>query len=144
MRRFLRGLAIAVLLAAAVSAFGQQGGEAGKEATDTQRQIGVPTANQLDSFDKPADLFDVACASCHGIEGQGDFGPAFPGNMLLQSTQYVVQQILHGGGGMPAFGPPQLSEEQVAALATLIRTTWGNDFGAVTVADVQQIRDAGN
>ncbi len=79
------------------------------------------------------------CAGCHGNEGQGVVGPPLAGNQRLQDTEYVINQILHGGGGMPAF-KIQLSDEQIAVVATHERTSWGNDFGAVSVEQVARQR----
>ena len=76
------------------------------------------------------------CARCHGDEGGGDVGPAFAGNSSLQNANYVVETIATGTGVMPAFGG-SLSDEQIAGVATFIRNSFGNDFGPVTVAQVQ-------
>lgn len=77
-------------------------------------------------------LYADHCAQCHGAEGGGGAGPPLAGNDFLQDAQAVVQQILHGGGGMPAF-QDTLSSEQIAAVASHVRTSWGNDFGDVGV-----------
>jgi mono/diheme cytochrome c family protein len=79
------------------------------------------------------------CAGCHGNEGQGVVGPPLAGNQRLQDTEYVINQILHGGGGMPSF-KIQLSDEQIAVVATYERTSWGNSFGEVTAEQVAQQR----
>jgi cytochrome c(L) len=83
-------------------------------------------------------VYSNSCAPCHGPQGKGGIGPALAGNENLQDADLVVQQILHGGGGMPAFGE-QLTAEQVAAVASHERTSWGNEFGEVSPAMVRQI-----
>jgi mono/diheme cytochrome c family protein len=45
--------------------------------------------------------------------------------VVLGAAGYVVLRVLNGHGGMPSFGD-QLSDQQVAALATFIRTSFGN------------------
>lgn len=80
------------------------------------------------------------CAACHGAEGEGaGAGPALAGNQNLQEAGYHISRILNGGAGMPAFRD-QLSDEQIAAVATYERTSWGNDFGEITAEQVAQER----
>jgi cytochrome c553 len=86
-----------------------------------------------------AQVYQSNCAQCHGDQGGGGAGPALAGNQSLENTRMVVNQILHGGGGMPAFAD-QLSAEQLAAVATHIRTSWANSFGGVSVQEVQRIK----
>ena len=81
-------------------------------------------------------VYQNECATCHGAEGQGGLGPAQAGNNSLEDAQFVVDRIVNGKGEMPALGG-QLSDEQVAAVSTYIRNTWGNGFGAVSVSDVK-------
>ncbi len=82
------------------------------------------------------------CVGCHGDRGGGSQGPALANNADLGDTNGVVTQILNGGGIMPAFGD-QLSNAEIAAVATFIRTNWGNDFGEVATGDVAQVRGSG-
>jgi len=80
------------------------------------------------------------CAGCHGADGKGVGGaPALAGNENLQEASYHISRILNGGAGMPAFRD-QLSDAQIAAVATFERTSWGNDFGEVTAEQVAQER----
>ena len=41
---------------------------------------------------------------------------------------------------MPSFAH-KLSNEQIAAVATYIRTSWGNKFGPVSAGDVAKARE---
>lgn len=77
-----------------------------------------------------AQVYQQNCVSCHGAQGGGGVGPALAGNASLQDGQAVLEQIRHGGGGMPAFGEI-LSDEEIVAVANHIRTGFGNDFGPV-------------
>lgn len=83
-------------------------------------------------------LYRGACQGCHGDGGQGGIGPALAGNARLQDSSYVVRAIMEGPGIMPSFN--QLSDPNLAALATHIRTHWGNDFGPVTPEEVRRLR----
>ena len=77
----------------------------------------------------------VGCSNCHGDEGEGGNSPQFVGNAILGSLNSVVIQILGGNDYMPGFGDT-LSDRQVAAVATYIRNSWGNEFGIVGEAAV--------
>jgi len=63
-------------------------------------------------------------------------------NQNLREASYHISRILYGGAGMPAFAD-QLSDEQIAAVATHERTSWGNDFGEITAEQVAQERQGG-
>lgn len=88
-----------------------------------------------------AALYEQNCAVCHGAEGEGGSGPALANNDNLEEPAYHISRVLNGGAGMPAFAD-QLTNEQIAAIATFQRTSWGNDFGEVTAAQVAQARQA--
>jgi len=81
------------------------------------------------------------CAVCHGASGEGRFGPAFKGNADLADAGFVVGMILHGTEHMPSFRS-QLSDEDIASVATYIRTHWGNNWSAIAPADVKRQRAA--
>lgn len=81
------------------------------------------------------EIYAASCAGCHGPDGEGGFGPAHAGNANLADTEFVVGRILNGQGEMPVWGT-RLSDEEIAAVATYLRNTWGNDFGAVSPAEV--------
>lgn len=88
-------------------------------------------------------VFSANCAGCHQSNGAGVPGvfPPLAANPNLADSQHVVKTIIHGLASgvtvngvkytqaMPAFG--QLSDEEVAAVATYIRNSWGNQFGGV-------------
>lgn len=79
------------------------------------------------------------CFACHGELGYGGAGPRFRDDKLLAADQYVVGQILIGRGIMPAFAH-KLNNEQIAAVATYVRNSWGNNFGPISVEDVAKGR----
>jgi aldose sugar dehydrogenase len=79
------------------------------------------------------------CFACHGELGYGGAGPSFRGDKLLMADQYVITQILIGRGIMPSFAD-RLNDDQIAAVATYLRYSWGNNYGAVTPARVAEIR----
>lgn len=92
--------------------------------------------------DEGAGVYGSAgCSGCHGANGEGGAGPNLAGNAALSDTAHVIQQIIAGGGEMPPFGDV-INDQQIAAVATYIRGTWGNTFPAVTVEEVTAGRAA--
>jgi len=88
------------------------------------------------------EIYARECSSCHGADGTGDgAGPALDGNGNLGNAERVVKQILEGSPekGMDPFGP-SLSDHEIAAAATYVRTAWNNSYGAVREEDVSQAR----
>jgi mono/diheme cytochrome c family protein len=79
------------------------------------------------------------CAECHA---EGGIGAALGGNEHLADKDRVITRILQGSpdGAMSAFGP-SLTDREVAAVSTFIRSTWDNAFGAVIEADVKRVRE---
>ncbi|MBV9373805.1 MAG: cytochrome c, partial [Alphaproteobacteria bacterium] len=79
------------------------------------------------------------CFVCHGQMGNGGAGASFRGDRFLLITDYVVAQILLGRGIMPSFAD-KLNDRHIAAVASYIRTSWGNRFGGVKPEEAAQIR----
>ncbi|WP_429334561.1 c-type cytochrome [Paraburkholderia sp. 35.1] len=101
-------------------------------------------------------IYAAQCATCHAAQGQGKL-PQFPplaGNQSIQMTSSVnpIRMVLNGGYepgtsenpmpyGMPPFAQT-LSDEEVAAVVTYIRTAWGNHGTPVSVKEVNALRPA--
>ncbi len=94
------------------------------------------------------------CAACHGASGEGVPGiyPALAGNraVVLPSAANLVQVIRLGGFppstpgnpqpfGMPPFGQT-LDHDDIAAVATYIRQSFGNQADAVSALDVLRVK----
>lgn len=110
---------------------------AGKATAPTLPAI---SSSELASLEKQGQgIFYGHCAVCHGVNGGGGVGPQLAGYRPLHVTSAVIAQILDGGHQMPAFGK-KLSDAQIAAVATYVRTAWGNDFGGVTAKEVSHAR----
>lgn len=86
-------------------------------------------------------VYSNNCAACHQASGQGIEGvyPSLAGSALVtEPYEGVIQILLNGRGGMPSFSS-DLSNEQIAAVASYIRNAWGNDAEPITpqmVADM--------
>jgi mono/diheme cytochrome c family protein len=87
-------------------------------------------------------VFGTSCVSCHDADGGDGSAPALNGHPSMGARDHVVRQILRGNAekGMPAFAAT-LSDRQVAAVATYIRTAWDNAHGVVLEADVKKVRN---
>ena len=125
-------------------------------ASSSQPEAAVIPRPPGTSFDTTtaAKLYEQHCAQCHGAKGEGVMGayPPLAGNraITMASTENLVQMVL-GGGFAPAtagnprpFGMPPfvlvLDDQQVSALISHIRTSWGNQAGAITPLEVNRIR----
>ena len=90
----------------------------------------------------PQDLFLDNCSACHQATGKGIKGafPALAGSPLVQGdATIVVSTVLNGRAGMPAF-KDDLSDADLAAILTYVRSSWGNKAKPVTAADVAKVR----
>lgn len=86
-----------------------------------------------------AKVFSSTCAACHGAEGQGAFGTKLEGFDRLANAPALLSTIIHGLNSMPALGG-QFNDEQVAAVATYVRNSWGNSFGGVSAEQAKAAR----
>ena len=85
-------------------------------------------------------IYRSVCAGCHMPEGRGASGagvyPSLMDDPRLSAFGYPIGIVLKGQKAMPSFGY-SLTNDQVAAVVTYVRTHFGNDFSdAPTAADV--------
>lgn len=73
-------------------------------------------------------IYRSNCARCHAQAGTGYVGPPLAGNDRIRDDARVFRQIRRGGDDMPPFGK-KLTPEQIVAVGTFIRNSWGNDYG---------------
>lgn len=100
-----------------------------------------------------AKVFTTNCSSCHQATGKGVEGtfPPLAGNPVVTGDPTKVIGIVKNGlsgkievaghtynGMMPAWGQ-QLSDADIAAVITYVRSSWGNKASAVTVAQVKAV-----
>jgi mono/diheme cytochrome c family protein len=123
-----------------------------QKPTDTDpREVRRASPNVLELGAK---LYGDHCASCHGDQGQGvpNAYPALAGSRMVTqaNTTNLVQVVLHGGFppatrgdprpfGMPPFATA-LSDADVAAVITYLRSSWRNRAAPVSEFDVAQQR----
>jgi mono/diheme cytochrome c family protein len=96
------------------------------------------------------------CANCHGAQGTGE-PPRYPplaNNQSIQMESAVnpIRMVLNGGFppgtpgnpmpyGMPPFAQT-LANDEVAAVVTYIRSSWGNHGTAIAAHQVAELRSA--
>ncbi|WP_445152177.1 c-type cytochrome [Baekduia sp. Peel2402] len=62
----------------------------------------------------------VGCSTCHTLAAAGAKGQVGPNLDTVKATQAAVaKQVIHGGGGMPAFAN-QLSPSEIKAVARYV------------------------
>ena len=83
-------------------------------------------------------LFDPARVGC-SFAGLPPNFPSLQGDKVTNGpAEAHITQILKGKGLMPPF--PQLSDEEVAAVATFERTSWGNKGSVIQPSQVAALR----
>lgn len=94
-------------------------------------------------------LFTQTCSACHGAEGKGLPGafPPLAGSPVVNDPDptQMLTIILGGYDARPEFGvmPPQaqqLTDEQVAAIANFVRSSFGNDAPPTDPGAVKAVR----
>ncbi|MEO7413757.1 MAG: PQQ-dependent sugar dehydrogenase [Opitutaceae bacterium] len=97
--------------------------------------------------------YALYCASCHQASGEGlkgVFPPLAGSDFLMEDLPRSIQIVLQGisgelrvngityNGAMPPL--PALEDDKVAEVLTYVRSAWGNQSPAVTLADVAAVR----
>lgn len=101
-------------------------------------------------------VYGQHCASCHGAEGRG-MPPGYPplaGNhsIGMPSPVNAIRMVLNGGyppgtaGNLEPYGMPpfaqNLSDDEVAAVVSYIRASWGNRGTPVSARQANELRAA--
>ncbi|HET7361720.1 MAG TPA: cbb3-type cytochrome c oxidase subunit II [Salinimicrobium sp.] len=120
----------------------------------------IPASKVPDAIDGKAEggsngldgkqLYISTCAACHQQAGTGLAGafPPLAGSAIVtdKDPKLMIQIILQGYDArseyavMPPFAA-QLSDEEIAAIATHERSSWGNDAPPITAEDVKKVRE---
>lgn len=151
-KRFSWRASSALLIAGSIACGG--GGEKAP-ASDTAAQSVAAAPAGAESGEQ---LYQ-RCATCHQANGQGVPGsfPPLAGSEFANAANVaipinVVTRGIQGpltvkgteyNGVMPAYGTGiEMSDEEVAAVLTYVRQSWGNTASAVTPEDVAKARAA--
>lgn len=140
----------AILLVLAVAIVGCARSSNGSTAASASAAAAKNPASASDG----AVVYEANCSSCHQVNGEGVPGafPPLSGNPVVTGNPAAVITIVKNGlegrvdvngeaysGVMPHW-KGLLSDEQIAAVITYIRTSWKNRASAVSVADVQSVK----
>ncbi len=102
-----------------------------------------------------AKVYEQHCAACHGEQGEGVPGayPKLAGNraVTMALPANLVRVVVEGGFppatagnprpyGMPPFAPV-LGDDDIAAVISYLRGSWGNAAPAVSAFDVNRLRE---
>ncbi|SDE47316.1 cytochrome c oxidase cbb3-type subunit 2 [Pricia antarctica] len=95
-------------------------------------------------------LYQQVCAVCHQADGTGVAGafPPLAGSPIVnnEDPEMMIKIILQGYDARSEYAvmqpfADQLSDVEIAAIATHERSSWGNDAPEVKEEDVKKIRD---
>ena len=91
--------------------------------------------------ERGAKVYAANCQACHQANGQGVKGafPALDGSAVVKDKAQQIAILLNGKGAMPTW--KQLSDVELAAVATYVKNSWGNSAGsAVQPAEFKAAR----
>ena len=117
---------------------------------------GLPNAESSLLVSLGKTVYEARCATCHGAQGEGKppHWPPLAGNQSIgmESAVNPIRVVLNGGyppgtaGNPKPYGMPPfaglLSDNEVAAVVTYIRTSWGNPGAPVSAAQANELRSA--
>lgn len=109
------------------------------EASIAAEQAAAPSGEAL--LAKGKDVYGANCAACHQATGTGA-PPTFPalvGSKVANGpADAAITQVLKGKAMMPPL--PHLSDADIAAALSYVRSSWGNTGSAVTPDQVKALR----
>ena len=101
-----------------------------------------------------AKIYSATCTACHQTTGRGlpnQFPPLAGSDWVTGSEDRLIRIILHGvigeievegemfTGAMPTWGPT-FKDDELAAVASYVRRSWGNKAPAISTATVTRVR----
>jgi mono/diheme cytochrome c family protein len=124
----------------------------GRSRGSTPAPASSPVANAQLSAGKA--IYEDLCSACHAPDGRGvpylipDLAES--SSVVSRDATSLVRVVVHGadtvatdkeptGPAMPAFGW-QLTDDQIAAVTTYVRNSWGHTAAAVTAGEVSKAR----
>src|SRR5215217_1982262 len=96
-----------------------------------------PNAQEL--IDHGQQLYVEYCAECHQTDGTGwsNLYPRLAGNPIvtLNDPEPIILTVTYGQGSMTAFHD-RLTSQEIAAILSYIRNSWGNHAPAVSFRQI--------
>ncbi|MCK8515035.1 cytochrome c [Methylonatrum kenyense] len=123
-----------------------------RDPEPARHQPGMTQQRYDGMLSRGSEIYENRCMDCHGRSGEGsEAAGALAGNraVMLNDPTNVIQVIRRGGYapstagnrrpfGMPPF--PDLNDADIAAVATYIRRSWGNEASPVSRSTVERSR----
>ncbi len=127
--------------------------------TNVQSKTQSLTGEALKSFNRGKALYngEIGCFGCHGAEGKGNemIPPLDESEWVTESKDRLIAILLRGLSGpvtvngkkftspltMPGLGENHdVSDQNLAHIATFIRNAWSNQASTVTAKDINKVR----
>lgn len=123
---------------------------------DTRTVEVTPVAGAVIAAIDGGEIYQGKCVACHQANGAGvpgAFPPLAGSEWVLGDAERLVHIPLHGiqgsltvkgatyNGMMPVFGEA-LTDGEIAAVLTYVRSQWGNKASAVAEETVKKVRQA--
>lgn len=150
-------LALAVVVAVSACAKGNDsnasGGAAASAEPAASAAASAAVAQNAAQANDGGKVYQANCASCHQATGagvEGNFPPLANNPAVTGDPTTLIHIVKYGmtgkltvagqnyNGMMPNWGQ-SMSNADIAAAITYIRSSWGNKAGAVTEADVAAV-----
>ena len=124
------------------------------KVSDDAPPVVVAPSTRIELLERGAKIYAANCDGCHQPSGVGvpHAYPALAHNpgVMMGSTINAIRAVLNGGFppgtdgdprpyGMPPFAQ-KLDDQDIAAVLSYVRDSWGNRAPAVAPADVQRYR----
>ncbi len=124
------------------------------KVSDDAPPVVVAPSTRTELLERGAKIYAANCDGCHQPSGAGvpHAYPALAHNtgVMMGSTINAIRAVLNGGFppgtdgnprpyGMPPFAQ-KLDDQDIAAVLSYVRNSWGNRAPAVAPADVQRYR----
>ena len=104
------------------------------------------TAADQRRFNTGKALYEVNCVGCHLAEGQGQprvSGPLAGSKIVNGAADVMIRVLINGKEGTIGLMPPlgsTMSDDDLAAVITFVRRSWGNRGDPVVPALVKEMR----
>lgn len=126
-----------------------------KEGKTHDESVPQPLAASDDRMKLGAQIYEAKCSACHSPGGRGEKNifPQLASNPLINqpNATSLIRVVSAGSRGvdtdarptapaMPAFAGV-LDDEQIAAVLTYVRNSWGNAAAPVSASDVKDVKE---
>ena len=144
-------LAVVALIVAACACSNNKSSSSATASSSAAKE--APQAAATVAAGNGASVYSTNCASCHGTNGQGTptvFPPLASNSTVTGDPKQLIHIVKYGvntpitvggkryHGMMPAWSP-QVSDSDLAAVLTYIRSSWGNSAAPISAADVSSV-----